>query len=448
MPDGSEAGDPLALVLTGPFTTRVALDAERLRVSGYGDQQEALVAHLRGDSHGEWSFRAPRAGASGLRFTAVGHANESVLPESLVSCGGTPLVEELQRLFDPGLRAEDAGWVLASASIEFFDFGVGVVALRFELPPLPRRDLRQKAREVERVTVRLAAAAAAPVAAVAEAFASAVDEAIEAPLVRPPWFDRSEGEAGSVFSATPGALHYLHHTYVLTAKPGTLRMWVAEAPGLLPGFFETVVFRDRAYLPGMSSSVILHEADAGENPAWILRVRVLMSAHFAWCLEMDRSLSIRLNKLASDARGARARDLVSATDDIVNMYESIRLTRAQLDTILVNLGGASVGIWQAIAAVQRWDHLQAALDAKLDTLQSIHRVRLDSVAAHHAQNLNRIVLWFTAFTVVSSGVALVDFVTTQQLLGPNGARFGLALLIAALCGLLVRLLMRQGSRQR
>ena len=425
------------LVLSGAYLTGITLASDRLRLAGYERTQESLREAL-GGSDLAWDYAPVSAGEGGVSFTVRGHANEHVLPLSLVRCHGSALrTRAAQVLAAVTAGSEPTQWIVQSCVVDIFDFGVAVVSMRLLLPDLAPDAFEPMQTAVERVSGRLPSALAPLIADVQTSLEEAVASVVDPDLLRPPFF----GEASDGVVVSPAGRHHLlwlHRIYVLPGPDACLESWVDRACTMLPHFHERLGFDDFAFCPGIDSSLIVRSAGRETSIDWILKVVDLRFAYFAAALEMDRSIFGLLNEYVVTTRDAPLSALRGRNDTIVAAYEGLRLFRSQVDTTVTNLGSASVALWHALAQVDRSEQLERSLDQKLDALQSIHRIRSEQASARRAERLNQIVLIFTVAAVISSVAAAVDFAYGERLLGPNAVRTVLLTIIGALCvGLVV-----------
>jgi len=197
--------DGTRVIFNGPFLTGIALDGDRLRTEGYTFAQERLLREVGGTSAG-WSCEPTQQGDAGLRFTPRGQQNERVLPLSFIryeSSAGEMVLLTPQTL---------PTWTMDSLSIDFFDFGVGVLSVHFRVLATTQ-DVRALQREVEGSSSTIAISVKDRLSQLCEDFSRSVRSHLEEDVVSDPWFWPTDIEV-SPFAA-PGQLLWLHRVYAI-----------------------------------------------------------------------------------------------------------------------------------------------------------------------------------------------------------------------------------------
>jgi len=166
-------------------------------------------------------------------------------------------------------------------------------------------------------------------------------------------------------------------------------------------------------VPGIDSSVIVTGGSDAFVPQEVpMRLTELHWAYYAVFMEMDRGLLALLDNDKWQTPESLA-TLEADTERMFSIYTRIQEARARLDSALTDLAGGQLSIWNAIADVQKFDHLVAAVEGKVETLQRIAERRVQEAAAARERRTSNILSGLTALTVVTVAVALMaNFIGT------------------------------------
>ena len=175
-----------------------------------------------------------------------------------------------------------------------------------------------------------------------------------------------------------------------------------------------------------------------------MRLTELQWAYYAVFMEMDRGLLALLDNDKWQTPESLA-GLEADTERMFTIYTRVQEARARLDSALTDLAGGQLSIWNAIADVQKFDHLVAAVEGKVETLQRIAERRVQEAAAARERRTSNILSGLTALTVVTVAVALMaNFIgTPADSLGHIDVR--IITIIAAF--LIALLLYREAQRE-
>ncbi len=175
-----------------------------------------------------------------------------------------------------------------------------------------------------------------------------------------------------------------------------------------------------------------------------MRLTELQWAYYAVFMEMDRGLLALLDNDKWQTPESLA-SLEADTERMFTIYTRVQEARARLDSALTDLAGGQLSIWNAIADVQKFDHLVAAVEGKVETLQRIAERRVQEAAAARERRTSNILSGLTALTVVTVAVALMaNFIgTPADSLGHIDVR--IITIIAAF--LIALLLYREAQRE-
>jgi hypothetical protein len=123
------------LYLNGAFYNGTALDSSALLVMGYERAQRAVVEMLSTEGRAGWGHDKV-VDPSGLRFSVTGKY-PTLIPVSFASKTGEAVVERVRCVIAEfsATYSDVAEVEVDEADIDFFDFGVGVLAIKLSVIP-------------------------------------------------------------------------------------------------------------------------------------------------------------------------------------------------------------------------------------------------------------------------------------------------------------------------
>ena len=125
--DSGEVFRASFVAFNGPFRTGLWLDTERLTREGYADVQERVLDFLTATEDGSW--RTPNgSGTDRLDFDVDTYGGRPLVPFYF-------LERRLRRLVGEQAAETIYGitWVVRTAELKVFDFGVGVITIMFDV---------------------------------------------------------------------------------------------------------------------------------------------------------------------------------------------------------------------------------------------------------------------------------------------------------------------------
>jgi ABC-type multidrug transport system fused ATPase/permease subunit len=137
-----------------------------------------------------------------------------------------------------------------------------------------------------------------------------------------------------------------------------------------------------------------------------MTLTVLNWAYLALFLAIDRGLVA----VVDDDRWKAHETLTGLEDkseEMFRIYRDVRKARVRLDSVLNDLGGGELALWQKIADVQKFGELISAVDSKVELLQLISERRVTKAAADSARRTSNVLGSLTALTVVTVAIAVV-----------------------------------------
>lgn len=400
----------MTLILSGPFL--VTGEAALLGVRGAAGSISNIQRALSAKTGWAWEEIAGADGVSGMTFSVAGYSNEEWLPTEIMRARNGRLASDVADLIQP----HAPNWVVVGAEVKILDIGAGVITVRVHLPPECFDDGQIDYRTVERVSIRTAAVISELTLEVTRCWKG---------------------------SPVHSSLRWMHRVYVVELPTIPPAEELSSLKRVLPHFHQEFLFPDFGVLPGIDSSVILLSEERREAPEWILRVFDFQHALSAVLIELDRQLFNEVVQLRSTSASESRRELVSVGERIESLHAQVQLVNARTETVLTNLGAASLSIWKALEEVQCQGQVVAAIRDKMAILRDAHQSRVAEAAARRSERLNRTVLLFTLFGVISSLAAVVDFATGKQVLGPDGGRILLLAAITGICGALLMTALRE-----
>jgi hypothetical protein len=429
------------VALTGPFLTGQPL---AVTIANYGHLQHEIGAAL-GKADG-WDYEGIEW--QGVESYGSGGGYTSLVPLVLIRREGAPVerrLEEIERgrptAEHEWLRAATSGWRwdLRGLRIDLYDFGVGVVTGTYDVRAPARlgaEATRRQAEAVGRLLCDPASDLRSPVAAAYDAltresvaqFATAVSRRA-ASARQETWLESFPALGDSTDQW--GRLLWLHSVFVLSSGPGaSLRRQRRLSRPFEVAFSEPIDHWHGTFAPGIDSSVaVLHENVAKQKTP-PMRLTELMSAFYGLFMEIDRGLLAMLDEYKrQDARSLA--ELEAEAEKIFGIYMRVQEARSRLDSALADLAGGQLSIWSAIARVQKFDELVAAVDTKVGTLRSVVERRVQQATAARARRTGNVLSGLTALTVVTLTVTVMGSLIGTRADGDGHIEPRIAVIVAA-----------------
>lgn len=180
---------------------------------------------------------------------------------------------------------------------------------------------------------------------------------------------------------------------------------LSTARQLAPPFRRSMGLQGGRFLPGVSWSVIA--AEPGRTEAFEVPRQLLEDhwAYFALYMHLDRALGEELIR-GRWHEGRRLKDRERDADRLFGYYEQVMELRRRLESMPVSRGGDEVAMWQAIAAVQKFDELVETVERKGELLWRVSERAVQRAEADRVRRTSVILGGLTALTVVTVAVAL------------------------------------------
>jgi hypothetical protein len=426
----------IRLYLNGAFLYDGDLDASALLAGDYCDAQRRVVAALADRGANGWRYDDVNLDPQALRFSVHGKYS-TLIPVNFASKDGPELAAAVDRAVREACTVEHAATAVASldvqvegAELDFFDFGVGVLGVMLVLNPraaLPLSSLRQAAETLSTVLVPLLNHV---VGSSVREFDAAVRASLPHEVLEASWLQddgmlarHSQGGEGETRGLTSlgktgrGHLLWLHRTYIFTSALAPLVEDHVEQ--LLPSLFERDEGRDLLFVPGLGSSAIVTRTAAAESGTGLSDIRSLLTlmdlqwAYIAAVMEIDRTLFRRLNGFRAAASTVPSAVLEAESRSVLELYDRVRLFRASVSSIIVDLGGGSRRLWDVMARVQSLPEILSTIDDKLSALRDACETQLNTASIKRQRRIALTVDLFAGFSVVASvaGVAAFFFAT-------------------------------------
>jgi hypothetical protein len=419
------------VVLTGAFLTGLPLQAP---VAESNQLQRTLGDALAAHAGEGWTYDPLERQDAGGSYDGSG-GYPSLVPLVLVRREG----DDLQRAAEQALErrpiaelrwlqqiTEGWGWTLTAISIDIFGFGVGTVRTAYTVQPPEslgvdevRRTIdllsRLKPDAAEQVQPPLAAAletvTRATVARLSEEVDRTVAKARQLPWLTPMIAALGEpSEPGAPTSDQRcygwGRLLWLHPVFVLSTsrKTDTAEAQLIAMP-FLSDFHRSIDTSYGLFAPGIDISVIVCRSStrARETFLWLL---TLNWAYYALFMEIDRGLLATLD----DERWRGHASLAELERDASAMFRvhmRVQNVHARLGSILMDIGGGALTLWDTIAQAQRFDALVTAVQVKVDLLQGVAEQRINEAAAVRARRTGNILRGLSALTLITVITAVI-----------------------------------------
>ncbi|MGI8801046.1 MAG: hypothetical protein ACR2KV_02575 [Solirubrobacteraceae bacterium] len=197
-----------------------------------------------------------------------------------------------------------------------------------------------------------------------------------------------------------GRLLWLHPILVFsTPQASTAADVDAIAQPFKSDFHRCVDISYGLFAPGIEISVIVGRGStrARDTFLWLTSVNW---AYYALFMEIDRGLLATLD----DERWRAPASLAELERDATEMF-GVRLrvqsVHARLGSILMDIGGGALTLWEAIAEAQRFDALVTAVQVKVDLLQRLADQRIGEAAAARARRTGNILRALSALTLIT-----------------------------------------------
>lgn len=202
-----------------------------------------------------------------------------------------------------------------------------------------------------------------------------------------------------------------------------------SAPGAL---VDASIRDDMAVFAGSGNSLLFAEKTVPMEERMLL-ARTVQMQNICWARaeDFDGDLFFYLNTLSlsaedDDAIKRTIDKLESRSNDIVDLLENAALFRSTVEDYVYHLDPQSFVIWNALSdcwgTARRFD----AIDHKLEAMERVYDRTRNSLKSLYDSQLNTLVFFFTAFTVLAVLVDLVQFV------GERGSIFPIDILRLAM----------------
>jgi hypothetical protein len=409
------------LVLVGPISLNIELDAESLHENGYEDVQRSATAYLNKltSGHGEsfnqaWTFN--ELSDKAVLFSPPGFENRHLLPMAFLRFDSNEVTTKVGEI----LRAiAGSEWEVHSCSLNFFTFGFATIKL--ELQNQTKDSLIGQTEIAEEFSHGLAEHLSEPINPVLRAYENGLRSVLSQWVV--PTLTSKERHAG---------LLWLQRIIIWDVDD--VSRFTGEAKSAVPNVHEILEYRDCLVVPAVDTSILCLRANDTEPEDWIVRIFQFEAAVSASLLQMDGWLFDELNHVVLASRTCGSAEAAAIVRAAQASFERVELHRAKIDSTVAFLGSASVAVWEARSRVSGLPQLDAALTRKLELLQRLSQARYTAAELAQSRRLNRLALIFTLFSAASSGTALVDFAYGGKWLSPNVSRlFVLTAMLLAIC---------------
>ena len=440
---------PVGLYLNGAFFDGIALDSSILLSTDYEAAQRSVVEQLLNGGSLGWRYDKVVNDQAGLRFSVKGKY-PTLIPVSFASKTGPELIDRVHRRIleftdetIEVLHANEARVEVDNANIDFFDFGVGVLAIKLTVTPLPMLSMGALRSLVEDLSTVLVRPLNDVIAEAVKEFSEAVHRSLMANHLSQVFWLQDDGylpytgKSQDLGRSDPSRLLWLHRTYILGPQIGQAVEKNVEQ--LLPSLYERAPSQHMLFVPGLASSAIVLYADSRDTGRTIHGVDSLLTlmdlqwAYIAAAMEIDRTLFRRLNGFRACARDARATALEQESRSVLELYDRVRLFRAGINSIIVDLGGGTRRLWDVMARVQSIPEISITIDDKLSALRDACGTLLQQASAKRQRAIALTVDLFATFSVLASVVAVTAFFFQKDLEASTVTR----IVVVALAGLLV-----------
>lgn len=463
------------VVLTGAFLTGQPL---QVRIAESSRMQRNLGEELMRHPGEGWGYQALEWQDAGGSYDGSG-GYPSLVPLVLVRRDGDEFKQAVeQALARRPARERDwldsmvEGWTwrLREISIDVFDFGTAIIKGIYDVQAPASLSVEETRRTVDLLS-RLKPDAfegiQPPIAAAYEEMTRATvvrfSEAVEATAAharQPPWLTPMVAALGEPDEDSGrrydwGRLLWLHPVYVLPAEPqANSEELHALARPFKSNFHRAAEGSYGLFVPGIEISVIVARGDPSGPRDTFMFLISLNWAYYALFMEIDRGLYATLDndKWQTDATLGT---LEADAAQMFQIYLRVQEVQARLSSVLMDIGGGALTLWDAIVGAQRFDELVAAVQGKVEILQRVAERRVQEAATVRARRTGSILGGLTALTVVTLAIAVVGSLvgSRSDAIGHIPLRMGTIALAAVAALVLLYFLqrdiaMRRGGRTR
>lgn len=412
---------------------------------GYGEARERVLERLglpldpAGSSSANGFFSAERE--TGAQLCAIPFAS---IIEAALLVDVQRADHRSERPANPAIRH-----AVIDARCDFYDFGVGVLTLTYEITAEHDIDFDSFCLWSAEFRAHAAVANRGPVASLGGRFRDAMDGDLIQPLFEP-WArllptDQPPCEAAE----DAGHLLWIHTVYEGIVPSGwEPAQYFALALDLIPSHGAAVEVPGALICPGNLVSLAFHDGGRAvrENAHCLRRVMASMNAWWNAAWELDRFLFGFLNEFSVGTRLVVSGDLTLQAQRITALHEHVRLFRILLDTHLFNRSGRDRRMWDAAAGVWWLAENLTAVDAKIDALTEVHESITVELESRRTKRLNLMVALFTVVAVPASSAQIAVYLAPNSLSGAARAAVSIAMLALAVIALSVALRTRPYAR--
>lgn len=381
--------------------------------------------------------------------------------------------EDLQRALDTALNdrpneehewladvMKEWDWRLSDPVIEVFDFGVGVIRVRCDFVPPGATDdetVRAKIELLSRTNGQGDAGIYTPIARALEDLSHATCERLAEEISHTAAHARDRQWLKPMVAAlgTPdpsragrrsyrwGELLWLHPVFVVspTQREGIEELQRLARP-FRSDFFRAVHVRSSLFVPGVDASVVVSERN---NPIrqLLLQMITLHWAYYALFMEIDRGLLATIDHERWQAKRSLSR-LETDASGMFRVHMRVGIARSRLDSILMDIGGGGLALWEAIAESVRFDALVTGVDNKVQLLQDLAANRVQQAAVVRARRVGNVLGALSALTLVTVAATIIgELVGTRNDTAGHTLLRVAAIFVAALLAGVVLLLQRE-----
>jgi hypothetical protein len=220
--------------------------------------------------------------------------------------------------------------------------------------------------------------------------------------------DRTAGPGGRPWLPL-GQAPVLHPLFVFQSPTGSRR---EDAPAIAKpfrsDFYRSIDTHSGLFLPGIEISVIVSRNLQRARDTMLLWIS-LNWAYYAVFMEIDRGLFARLDA----ARSNENTSIPSLEREAREMFEHhlrVETVKTRLQSILMDMGGGALTLWETVAEAQRLEALITTVDAKLELLQRLSERRLQEATAARNKRVSTVLYLLSAMTAVTVVAAVLGTV--------------------------------------
>jgi hypothetical protein len=380
------------------FLTGVEVDVAASLVS---PDEEGAGARLERST--SVPFRASRATLrrSDGSFYAVNsseHGTE-VIPPTLATVDSEWVLANCDRDATPD------GWRLRAAACDIHDFGVGMIVLDWK----PAVETSARPEDLAEILDKLSLASHEAVADLAHQIATTCRATLADDPARLNLARGLDLESVAVLPPIGDILWLWHVVLVSSSESNHSGLTCRLASVVCPNDYKLLKYRDHTLAAGVHVSVACSVRGRENDARFLARAPRLQDPWWTLFWRLDRVLLSLQLRLEASLDAHAPSELRKRAEILYEVSSRVSLLRSRLDSFLVSSGARDVAAWQVLG--EAWDlpYRIDVVDKKMSLLRRAYSEAVIQISSSRAARVNFMIYVFTAFSLVASVVAVVQF---------------------------------------